>query len=245
MPISDKVWIALVSKYSEKTVVISQGLTFPGCPALVLRLWTEGLPLRKRMKDLASFDDCCLAPWLVADNLVLESAIINYLRLGLQIYLISGFSETRPSHPISSCSVFLPDYQMTRRKRSSASRDRLQRPDCPKWLVSAAGWSISPAFALSTPDQEISWNIRWKVHKHDRGLLWSKLFSAVSSALPGPEKLNGTRNCPTTRLRNPNPKIGPSRDNTTEGQANPHAYNCAGIPRILLHRRIKIPPPLH
>ncbi|KAF3083310.1 hypothetical protein TWF569_005777 [Orbilia oligospora] len=139
MPISDKVWIALVSKYSEKTVVISQGLTLPGCPALVLRLWTEGLPLRKRMKDPASLDDCCLAPWLVADNLVLESAMINYLRLGLQIYLISGFSETRPSHPISSCSVSLPVYQMTRRKRSSASRDRLQCPDCPKWLVSAAG----------------------------------------------------------------------------------------------------------
>ncbi|KAF3237526.1 hypothetical protein TWF192_010882 [Orbilia oligospora] len=139
MPISDKVWIALVSKYSEKTVVISQGLTLPRCPALVLRLWTEGLPLRKRMKDLASFDDCCLAPWLVADNLVLESAMINYLRLGLQIYLISGFSETRPSHPISSCSVSLPDYQITRRKRSSASRDRLQCPDRPKWLVSAAG----------------------------------------------------------------------------------------------------------
>ncbi|KAF3170742.1 hypothetical protein TWF225_010763 [Orbilia oligospora] len=102
------------------------------------------------------------------------------------------------------------------------------------WSSDEISGSISPAFALSTPDQEISWNIRWKVHKHGRGLLWSKLFSAVSSALPGPEKLNGTRNCPTARLQNSNPKIGPSRDNTIEGQANPHAYyNCTGISRIL------------
>ncbi|KAF3237527.1 hypothetical protein TWF192_010883 [Orbilia oligospora] len=100
------------------------------------------------------------------------------------------------------------------------------------WSSDEISGSISPAFALSTPDQEISWNIRWKVHKHDRGLLWSKLFSAVSSALPGPEKLNGTRNCPTARLRNPNPRL--DQAGTTQSKVKPtHMHPVDKTPQDL------------